>query len=114
MKKQNIKKTAGYNAFTHKMRNRIVGLIIIGISLLIGFIIFSFNRALSSIVAATCTHGSSCPMFNTISFQTNISMGIMAFLVLVGLYLIFFGREERIITKIKTLKQQIEPKKITK
>jgi uncharacterized membrane protein len=28
--------------------------------------------------------------------------------------LIFFGKEEKIITKVKTIKQQIEPKKITK
>lgn len=38
----------------------------------------------------------------------------MIFIVLIGLYLIFFGKEEKIITKIKTVKQQVEPKKITK
>jgi len=97
------------------MRNRIVGIVIIGIAALIGFIIWSFNRALNNIVAATCTHGASCPMYETISFHTNISIGIMAFVVLIGLYLIFFGREEKIVTRIKTAKQQaIEPGKITK
>jgi uncharacterized membrane protein len=38
----------------------------------------------------------------------------MIFIVLIGLYLIFFGEEEKIITKVKTIKQQIEPKRITK
>lgn len=38
----------------------------------------------------------------------------MIFVVIIGLYLIFFGKEEKIITKIKTIKQQIEPKEITK
>ena len=96
------------------MKNRIVGVIIIGIAILIGFIIFSFNRALTNIVNTACSHGSDCPMWQTIDVQTNISIGIMAFVVIIGLYLIFFGKEEKIITKIKTLKQQIEPKKITK
>lgn len=96
------------------MKNRIVGTLIIGIAILIGFIIFSFNNALTNIVSTACTHGTSCPMWGTIDFQTKISMGIMVFVVIIGIYLIFFGKEEKIITKIKTVKQQSEPKKITK
>ncbi|MDP2906564.1 MAG: MarR family transcriptional regulator [Nanoarchaeota archaeon] len=99
------------------MRNRIVGIMVIGIALLIGFIIFSFNRALTSIVNETCTHGETCAMWGTIDFQTNIGIGIMAFIILVGIYLVFFGREEKIITKIRMIKPQVgqvEPKKITK
>jgi len=96
------------------MKNRIVGFLIIGIALLIGFIIFAFNRALTSIVNTACSHGPSCPMWGTIDFQTNISIGIMAFVFVIGLYLIFFGKEEKIITEIKTVKEQIKPKRITK
>lgn len=96
------------------MKNRIVGFLIIGIAVLIGFITLSFNRALTNIVNTTCTHGSSCTMWGAIDFQTSVSIGIMVFIVLIGVYLIFFGREEKIITKIKTIRQQIEPKKITK
>lgn len=96
------------------MRNRIVGIIILGIAALIGFIIFSFNKALTNIVNTACTHGPSCPMWGTINFQTNISMGIMIFIILVALYIIFFGKEEKVVTKVKRVEQQIEPKKITK
>lgn len=96
------------------MRNKVVGFLIIGIALLIGYIIFSFNQAMTSIVNASCSHGSSCPMWGTISFQTNVSIGIMLFIILIGIYLIFFGTEEKIITKIKTFRPQVEPKKITK
>jgi len=96
------------------MKNRIVGILIIGIAALIGFIIFSFNRALTDIVNTACPHGPACPMWGTIDFQTNVSIGIMTFVVIIGLYLIFLGKEEKIITKIKTVKQQVEPKKITK
>jgi len=87
------------------MRNRVVGILIIGIALLVGFIIFAFNRALTGIVNTSCSHGSSCPMWGTINFQTNISIGIMVFIILIGLYLIFFGKEP---------KAQAESKKITK
>jgi uncharacterized membrane protein len=96
------------------MKNRIAGFIVIGIAALIGFVIFSFNRALTNIVNTSCSHGSSCPMWGTINFETNISIGIMSFVVIIGLYLIFFGKEEKIVTRLKKIKEQVEPKKITK
>ena len=96
------------------MKNRIAGFIIIGIAVLMGFIIFSFNKAMTEIINNSCDHGPSCPMWGSINFQTNVSISIMSFVIIIGLYLIFFGKEEKIITKIKTIKQQIEPKKITK
>lgn len=96
------------------MKNKIVGILIIGIAILVGFIVFLFNRALTTIVNTSCSHGSACPMWGTIDFQTNLSIGIMVFIIVIGAYLIFFGKEEKIITKIKTIKQQIEPKNINK
>jgi len=96
------------------MKNRIVGILVIGLALLIGFIIFSFNQAMTNIVSTSCSHGPECPMWGTIEFQTNLSIAIMVIIIIIGLYLIFFGKEEIRITRFRTLKQQIEPKKITK
>lgn len=96
------------------MRNRVVGILTIGIAILMGSIIFLFNRGLTDIVNTSCTHGPICPMWGTITFQTNTSLAIMVFVILIGLYLIFFGEEKKIITKIKTLRPQFEAKKITK
>lgn len=96
------------------MKNQIVGILIIIIAALIGFIIFSFNRAMINIVNTSCSHGSSCPMWGTIDFQTNMSIGIMIFVIIIGLYLVFFSKDEKIVTKIKTFKPQVEPNKITK
>lgn len=93
------------------MKNKIVGFIILGVALVISYIVFSFNRALTKIVETSCTHGTACPMWGTISFQTNIGIGIMVLVAMIGLYLIFFGKDEKI--KIKTIKQQIEPKDVT-
>ncbi len=89
------------------MENRAVGFLIVGIAALIGFIIFSFNTAMIEIVTSSCSHGISCPMWGTITFQTNVSMSIMAFVIVVGVYLILFGKEKK---EIETKK----PKKITK
>jgi len=81
------------------MRNRVVGFLIIFVALLMGFIIYAFNRAMTEIVNASCEHGSSCPMWGTIDFQTNVSIAIMSFVIIIGLYLIFFGKEEKKITE---------------
>ena len=103
-----------YELLHYTMKNQAVGILIIGVALLMGFIIYSFNLALVNIVNTACSHGSACPMWGTIEFQTNISLGIMAFVVIIGLYLIFFGKEERVVVKVKKVKEQIQPKKITK
>jgi predicted transcriptional regulator len=96
------------------MQNRIVGFLVIGMAALMGLVIFVFNRALTKIVNTSCSHGPTCPMWGTIDFQTNVSLGIMAFVVLIGLYLVFLSREEKIVTKIKRIREQVQPKKITK
>ena len=94
------------------MKNKVAGYLIIGISILVGFVIWIFNRALADIVSESCSHGPSCPMWGTIDFQTNIGLGVMVFIILIGIYLIFFGKEEKIVTKI--IKEQIKDKKISK
>ncbi len=76
------------------MKGKSVGLLIICIALLIGFIVIMFNQALSDIVNTTCTHGETCPMWGTIRFQTSIGIGIMAAIILVGLYFLFFVKED--------------------
>jgi len=97
------------------MKNRNVGIVIIGIALLIGFIILAFNMAMTEIVSTSCSHGESCPMWGTINFQTNVSTGVMVFVILVGLFLIFFAKDEKVTeTKIVKVKEQITPREITK
>lgn len=78
------------------MQNKIIGGIILGISVLIGLIIYLFNRALTNMASSTCTHGSSCSMWKTIQVQTSISIIIMAFVVLIGIYMFIFGDKDLI------------------
>jgi uncharacterized membrane protein len=85
------------------MKNKSVGYVIIGIAVLIGFIIYAFNKALTEIVNTTCSHGPECAMWTSINFQTNISLGIMVAIILIGLYLIFFTKEKQSIKGEKEL-----------
>jgi len=77
------------------MKNRTVGFLLLGVSVLMGFIILIFNRALTEIVKSACSHGSDCPMWETITFQTRVSMGILAFVLIAGFYFLFFVRDTR-------------------
>ena len=93
------------------MKNRTVGMLIVGIAIVIGFIIYMFNQALNTIVATECTHGLSCPMWGSIDFQTNVAMGLMAVVIGIGLYLIFFSKEEIIVRRIT---ERVDIKRPTK
>ena len=81
------------------MKNKRAGVLLIAVSLLIGFIVFSFNKALKDIVAESCSHGPSCAMWGTIELQTNISIGLILFILVIGGY--FFLSEKKIFHKKK-------------
>ena len=91
------------------MENKNVGFLIIGIGVIIGIIVFIFNRALKNIVSQTCVHGPSCPMYGTISTQTNISLAIAGLIFFIGLFFVFTKESERIV--FKKIKEKVEVKK---
>lgn len=81
------------------MKNKFVGMIIIGMAVILGIIVFLFNDALTSIVDTTCTHGPSCPMYGTIHTQTYISIALIAIIIVIGLIILFSKEEKQIIVK---------------
>ena len=94
-----------------------VGYIIIGIAVVIGFIIFTYHNALLDVAkdsAACSIQGPECPHLKDSNQQLMINMIILGIMILIGLYMVFFSQEERIITRIKKVKEQIEPKHISK
>lgn len=96
------------------MKNKNVGFLIIGLSVIIGIITLIFNLGLKNIVGQTCTHGSACTMYDTIAIQTYISLSIAGLVLIIGLFLVFSKPEERlIIRKIKPIETR-EIKKIFK
>ncbi len=84
------------------MENKNVGYMILGISILIILIIFMYENTLTEFVDSSCTaaHGEGqCPMYDTINQQTNLSLGIVALLIIVGIMLIRSKPEEKTIIK---------------
>ncbi len=86
------------------MENKKVGLLIIGIAVIIAAVVWIFNSALTEIVGQTCTHGSSCSMYNTITTQTLLSLSIAGIILIIGLFIMFTKPKEKII--VKTLRQK--------
>ena len=92
------------------MKNKDVGYLILGISILIFAIIIIFNMGMKDIVNATCDHGSSCGMYDTIAIQTNLSVVIALLILLIGLFLIFAKQPEKVV--IKKVKEKEKKKKL--
>ena len=94
------------------MENKNVGYLLLGVSLVVIGIIFLFNSALKQIVNDSCTMAGheSCQMYDTITQQTYLSLGIVALLIIVSLVLIFSKQSERII--VKKVKERKIVKKI--
>jgi len=96
------------------MENKYVGYLLFGVSVLIILIIFMYQNALTSFVDSSCTlaHGEEyCPMYDTISQQTYLALGIVGILILVSFILIFAKPQEKIILKTKMVEKRLEKKK---
>ncbi len=98
------------------MKNKNVGYLIVGISVLIVAIILIFNTALEDIIDTTCDHGTTCQVYDTLSVQTNLSLVIAGVVLLIGLFLIFAKEEKEIIikkVKVKERKKRIDLSKLS-
>lgn len=94
------------------MKNRNVGFLIVGISIVIGVIVLIFNAGLKKIVGDTCTHGPTCSMFDTIAVQTWISLAIACLVLAIGLFFIFTKENEKVIIKTRTRKIREKKNKV--
>ena len=87
------------------MKNRHVGYLIIGVVILFLFVVMSFNQALRQIVDTTCTHGEACTMHATLRTQEMISYSLMGILALVGVFMVFFMKDEEKIIQKEIIKE---------
>ena len=96
------------------MKNKIVGILMIAIAVIFGFIVNSFNVSLKNIILDSCAEGIQCPIIGSIDYQTTISIVLIVIMVAFGLYIFFFGKEEKVVTNVIEVKEHIQPKKLTK
>jgi uncharacterized membrane protein len=92
------------------MENKNVGLLIIGIAVLVGVIVFIFNTALTDIVGQTCSMGKTCSMYDTIKTQTWLSLAIAGILLVVGVFIVFLKPKEKVV--VRQIKEKIKEKKL--
>jgi uncharacterized integral membrane protein len=88
------------------MKNKNVGLLIIGIAIVLAAIVFLFNNALTTIVNTSCSHGTTCPMYGTINVQTYVAGALIAIIVIIGIVLMLSKEEKQIVTKIVNNKER--------
>ncbi len=99
------------------MENKHVGYLVLGISTLIGIIVFLFNNAMNQFLDASCNLAghTSCVMHDTLKQQTYLSLAIVGILVVIGLVLIFNKPDERIVIrkiKDKKIERKIDTSKL--
>ncbi|MBR9705686.1 MarR family transcriptional regulator [Candidatus Pacearchaeota archaeon] len=92
------------------MKNKNVGFLVVGIAIVMGLLVLVFNNGMRDVVNQSCSHGPSCSMWGTIKTQTWIGITLVGIVLVVGLVLIFTKEEERIIVKIKKIKEKIKKK----
>lgn len=81
------------------MKNKNVGMLIIGIAVVLGIIVFLFNNALRDITSSSCSMGTECSMYGAITTQTYVATALVAVIVIIGVVIIFSKEEKQIITK---------------
>ena len=81
------------------MKNKHVGLLVVGIGLIVGILVLIFNYTLKKLIGDTCTHGPICSMYDTVAIQTWISLAIIIIILVIGLAIMFTKPKERIIIK---------------
>ena len=86
------------------MENKNVGWLIMGIGAAIMVIVLIFNTVLRNLASQTCSHGSGCSMYDTVSAQMWMSFGIVTVILVIGLAIMFIKPKEKII--IKTVKEK--------
>lgn len=92
------------------MENKHVGMIISSIAVVMGILVFVFKKTLTDFVNATCSHGPECTMYDSISLQTWISLGVVAIIFVIGLAIMFTKPKEKIVERVITKKVQEKKK----
>ena len=95
------------------MENKNIGWMLLGISVLLIIFTFLFNNTLMGAVKSSCfiQHGDvkSCEMYDSVTKQTYLALGIIGVLIIFSLFLIFSKPNEKIVVK-KVKDKKIEKK----
>ncbi|MBD3312574.1 MarR family transcriptional regulator [archaeon] len=74
------------------MKNRNIGLMLMGVTSLIVLLAWSYDLALSNIINTSCSHGLTCPMYQTLAAQRVFSIILIIIIVGVSSYLLLIDK----------------------
>ena len=78
------------------METKKLGFLIIGMSIVLGFIIFNFMDSLSlQSNKMQCNPTHECKQINSVLGISHIAVGFLAFIFALGFYLLFFNKDEK-------------------
>ena len=78
------------------METKKLGFLIIGMSIVLGFIIFNFMDSLSlQSNKMQCNPTHECKQINSVLGVSHIAIGFLAFIFALGFYLLFFNKDEK-------------------
>ena len=95
------------------MENKNVGLLLIGISIFIGIMLFLFSNSAKTVLDNSCpiiAGGYACPAYAALNNQMYFALAVVGILVLVGIFLILSKPKEK--TIIKEIEKKEKSKKI--
>ncbi len=82
------------------MENKKLGFLIIGMSIVLGFIMFSFIGRLNvQSEASQCSPTEECQRVNSMLGLSHMAIGFISFIFALGFYLLFFNKGEEAILK---------------
>ena len=82
------------------MENKKLGFIIIGFSIILGFLMFSFMGRLNAQGQVLhCNPTQECQQVNSLLGLSHIAIGLLSFIFALGFYLLFFNKGEEAILK---------------
>lgn len=91
------------------MENKKVGMLIVGIAVAMGFIVWVFNSLTQRVIDDTCTMGINCVMHETANTQLGIGLAIVLVVAVIGLYIMFSKPDEKVV--VKKVKEKVTKKK---
>ncbi len=78
------------------MKNRHVGVLLIGFATLLFVVVMAFSNALETVANNSCTHENACPMRASLNTLKTVNYILIAVLIGVGIFIMLFMKDEQV------------------
>ncbi|MCH8003245.1 MAG: hypothetical protein IH934_01330 [Nanoarchaeota archaeon] len=97
------------------METKKLGFLIVGMSIILGFIMFSYMNQLNlQGQQLQCNPTKECQQVNSLLGTSHIAVGVLSFIFALGFYLLFFNKSEVDVSKYNDALEKIQEEKMQK